>query len=159
MHQTLKNLAAWTRQEQIVSRKVQLVTSKLDQAHGKAREIEAIVIASIAFDNRFCHALTLNRSVLLSNDLEGSQWSYQGPGGVWPNGGTGDLQHGEKGRCRVQPRSRSPLWLEIASTDNQCFAWTEAREEPTRASIDYLRDHLQAPSWVMNNILGGWFSP
>ena len=42
-------------------RKVQLVTSKLDQAHGKAREIEAIVIASIAFDNRFCHALTLNR--------------------------------------------------------------------------------------------------
>ena len=45
-------------------RKVQLVTSKLDQAHGKAREIEAIVIASIAFDNRFCHALTLNRFIL-----------------------------------------------------------------------------------------------
>ena len=41
------------------------MTSKLDQAHGKAREIEAIVIASIAFDNRFCHALTLNRLVLL----------------------------------------------------------------------------------------------
>ena len=40
---------------------VQLVTSKLDQAHGKAREIEAIVIASIAFDNRYCHALTLNK--------------------------------------------------------------------------------------------------
>ena len=33
-----------------MTRKVQLVTSKLDQAHGKAREIEAIVIASMAFD-------------------------------------------------------------------------------------------------------------
>jgi hypothetical protein len=44
-----------------MTKKVQLVTSKLDQAHGKAREIEAIVIASIAFDNRYCHALTLNR--------------------------------------------------------------------------------------------------
>ena len=33
-----------------MTRKVQLVTSKLDQTHGKAREIEAIVIASIAFD-------------------------------------------------------------------------------------------------------------
>jgi hypothetical protein len=43
---------------QSMTRKVQLVTSNLDQAHGKAREIEAIVIASIAFDNRFCHALT-----------------------------------------------------------------------------------------------------
>ena len=49
-----------------MSRKVQLVTSKLDQAHGKAREIEAIVIASIAFDNRFCHALTLNRLISFS---------------------------------------------------------------------------------------------
>jgi hypothetical protein len=46
-----------------MTRKVQLVTNKLDQAHGKAREIEAIVIASIAFDNRYCHALTLNRCV------------------------------------------------------------------------------------------------
>ncbi len=44
-----------------MTKKVHLVTSKLDQAHGKAREIEAIVIASIAFDNRYCHALTLNR--------------------------------------------------------------------------------------------------
>ena len=51
--------------ENVMSRKVQLVTSKLDQAHGKAREIEAIVIASIAFDNRFCHALTLNRLVAI----------------------------------------------------------------------------------------------
>ena len=51
--------------ENVSSRKVQLVTSKLDQAHGKAREIEAIVIASIAFDNRFCHALTLNRLVAI----------------------------------------------------------------------------------------------
>ena len=51
--------------ENVLSRKVQLVTSKLDQAHGKAREIEAIVIASIAFDNRFCHALTLNRLVAI----------------------------------------------------------------------------------------------
>ena len=50
----------------VMSRKVQLVTSKLDQAHGKAREIEAIVIASIAFDNRFCHALTLNRLISFS---------------------------------------------------------------------------------------------
>ena len=49
-----------------MTKKVQLVTSKLDQAHGKAREIEAIVIASIAFDNRYCHALTLNRSVFLT---------------------------------------------------------------------------------------------
>jgi len=48
-----------------MTRKVQLVTSKLDQAHGKAREIEAIVIASIAFDNRFCHALTLNRDLVV----------------------------------------------------------------------------------------------
>ena len=64
-----------------MSRKVQLVTSKLDQAHGKAREIEAIVIASIAFDNRFCHALTLNR--LLSFKLEEvNAWPGQGPGGV-----------------------------------------------------------------------------
>ena len=47
-----------------MTRKVQLVTSKLDQAHGKAREIEAVVIASIAFDNRYCHALTLNRDLV-----------------------------------------------------------------------------------------------
>ena len=46
-----------------MTQKVHLVTSKLDQAHGKAREIEAVVIASIAFDNRFCHALTLNRLI------------------------------------------------------------------------------------------------
>ena len=48
-----------------MTRKVQLVTSKLDQAHGKAREIEAIVIASMAFDNRYCHALTLNRDLVI----------------------------------------------------------------------------------------------
>ena len=48
-----------------MTKKVQLVTSKLDQAHGKAREIEAVVIASIAFDNRFCHALTLNRYLFI----------------------------------------------------------------------------------------------
>lgn len=52
-----------------MTRKVQLVTSKLDQAHGKAREIEAIVIASIAFDNRFCHALTLNRDLVVFDML------------------------------------------------------------------------------------------
>ena len=54
-----------------MTRKVQLVTSKLDQAHGKAREIEAIVIASITFDNRFCYALTLNRD-LVEFDLLGA---------------------------------------------------------------------------------------
>ena len=58
-----------------------MVTSKLDQAHGKAREIEAIVIASIAFDNRFCHALTLNR-LLTFNLEEVNAWPGQGPGGV-----------------------------------------------------------------------------
>ena len=52
-----------------MTRKVQLVTSKLDQAHGKAREIEAIVIASIAFDNRYCHALTLNRDLVVFDML------------------------------------------------------------------------------------------
>ena len=54
-----------------MTRKVQLVTSKLDQAHGKAREIEAIVIASIAFDNRYCHALTLNRDLITFDMLSG----------------------------------------------------------------------------------------
>jgi len=58
-----------------MTRKVQLVTSKLDQAHGKAREIEAIVIASIAFDNRFCHALTLNRDLVVF-DLLGALETY-----------------------------------------------------------------------------------
>jgi len=58
-----------------MTRKVQLVTSKLDQAHGKAREIEAIVIASIAFDNRFCHALTLNRDLVVF-DLMGALETY-----------------------------------------------------------------------------------
>ena len=48
-----------------MTKKVQSVTSKLDQAHGKAREIEAIVIASMAFDNRYCHALTLNRDLVI----------------------------------------------------------------------------------------------
>ena len=52
-----------------MTRKVQLVTSKLDQAHGKAREIEAIVIASMAFDNRYCHALTLNRDLVIFDML------------------------------------------------------------------------------------------
>ena len=56
-----------------MTRKVQLVTSKLDQAHGKAREIEAIVIASIAFDNRYCHALTLNRDLITFDMLSGLQ--------------------------------------------------------------------------------------
>ena len=54
---------SWTRKSDSFWQ-VHLVTSKLDQAHGKAREIEAVVIACIAFDNRFCHALTLNRFVL-----------------------------------------------------------------------------------------------
>ena len=58
-----------------MTRKVQLVTSKLDQTHGKAREIEAIVIASIAFDNRFCHALTLNRDLVVF-DLFGALETY-----------------------------------------------------------------------------------
>merc|ERR1712244_159367 len=58
-----------------MTRKVQLVTSKLDQAHGKAREIEAIVIASFAFDNRFCHALTLNRDLVVF-DLFGALETY-----------------------------------------------------------------------------------
>ena len=44
-----------------MTKKVQLVTSKLDQAHDKAKEIESVVIDSIAFDNRYCHALTLTR--------------------------------------------------------------------------------------------------
>ena len=52
-----------------MTRKVQSVTSKLDQAHGKAREIEAIVIASMAFDNRYCHALTLNRDLVIFDML------------------------------------------------------------------------------------------
>merc|ERR1711972_526393 len=59
-----------------MTRKVQLVTSKLDQAHGKAREIEAIVIASITFDNRFCYALTLNRD-LVEFDLMGALETYK----------------------------------------------------------------------------------
>ena len=61
-----------------MTRKVQLVTSKLDQAHqahGKAREIEAIVIASIAFDNKVCHALTLNRDLVVF-DLLGALETY-----------------------------------------------------------------------------------
>ena len=68
-----------------MTRKVQLVTSKLDQAHGKAREIEAIVIASMAFDNRYCHALTLNRDLVIFDLL-----------GVLPPGDS--LQGGSRGR-------------------------------------------------------------
>jgi len=59
-----------------MTKKVQLVTSKLDQAHGKAREIEAIVIASIAFDNRYCHALTLNKD-LVTFDLCGAMVGFE----------------------------------------------------------------------------------
>ena len=133
--------------ENVLSRKVQLVTSKLDQAHGKAREIEAIVIASIAFDNRFCHALTLNRLVAI-----GSLFTYlgenlikkplmnasfeQGLGGVWLDGGAGDVQHGEERRGWVQSRARRPLWLETASADRRLASRTQAGEEP-RASLDY----------------------
>jgi len=54
-----------------MTKKVQLVTSKLDQAHDKAKEIESVVIDSIAFDNRYCHALTLTRD-LVTFDLAGS---------------------------------------------------------------------------------------
>jgi len=76
-----------------MTRKVQMVTSKLDQAHGKAREIEAIVIASIAFDNRYCHALTLNRDLVVF-DLLGALETYNlerrgrpAPGGAVCSGG------------------------------------------------------------------------
>lgn len=41
--------------------KIENLTSKLDMAHGKAKEIEAVCISCIAFDNRYCHALTLNK--------------------------------------------------------------------------------------------------
>lgn len=44
-----------------MTKKVERVASKLDEAHGKARQINAIVIDCISFDNRFCHALTFNR--------------------------------------------------------------------------------------------------
>jgi len=54
-----------------MTKKVQTVTCKLDQAHDKAREIESVVIDSIAFDNRYCHALTLTRD-LVTFDLAGS---------------------------------------------------------------------------------------
>eukprot|EP00088_Acartia_fossae_P024567 TRINITY_DN2549_c0_g1_i3.p1 TRINITY_DN2549_c0_g1~~TRINITY_DN2549_c0_g1_i3.p1 ORF type:complete len:713 (-),score=154.45 TRINITY_DN2549_c0_g1_i3:230-2368(-) len=54
-----------------MTKKVQFVTSKLDQAHDKAKEIESVVIDGIAFDNRYCHALTLTRD-LVTFDLAGS---------------------------------------------------------------------------------------
>ena len=73
---------------------MQLVTSKLDQAHGKAREIEAIVIASIAFDNRFCHALTLNRDLVVF-DLLGALETYN----MERRGGAGG-SCGARGSCR-----------------------------------------------------------